>query len=186
MDQSRKKERWILYALVILLSMVLASFWLICNMYARYSTQTSGSDSARVARFDVTEVGKNGADLTSQINVEVYPGFTGTYSVDVTNKSEVAIEYVLNVKNKYNNLPLQFKMLDGSGKEITTDSSEISEDYTLSKRADISAGDHATHMYQLEISWPTEITSEDENLQSPDYAGKVDIIEITLKAVQKD
>ena len=183
MDHSRQKERWILYTLVVLLCMVLASFWLMCNIYARYSTQASGSDSARVARFDVQETGT----LSSQIiNAEVYPGFKETYTVGVKNNSEVAIEYVMNIKNKYNNLPLQFRMLDSKGNEITTDSSDVSSGYTLSKSQEIVAGDSAEHTYQLEISWPTGTTSEGGNLQDPNYAGKVDVIEITLKAVQKD
>ena len=184
MDHSRQKERWILYILVVLLCMVLASFWLMCNIYARYSTQASGSDSARVAKFDVQETGTL---LSEQIiNTDVYPGFSRTYTVGVTNNSEVTIEYVMNVKNKYNNLPLQFRMLDSAGNEIKTDSSDASDEYALSKSQKIKAGDTTEHTYQLEISWPVNQTNEGENLQNPDYAGKVDVIEITLKAVQKD
>lgn len=183
MDHSRQKERWILYTLVVLLCMVLASFWLMCNIYARYSTQASGSDSARVARFDVQETGT----LSEQIiNANVYPGFSERYTVGVTNNSEVTIEYVMNVKNKYNNLPLQFRMLDSAGKEITTNSSEASSEYALSKSDEIVAGDSTEHTYQLEISWPVSQTNEGEDSQDPDYAGKVDVIEITLKAIQKD
>lgn len=183
MDHSRQKERWILYILVVLLCMVLASFWLMCNIYARYSTQASGSDSARVAKFDVQETGTLREEI---INASVYPGFSETYTVGVTNNSEVTIEYVMNVKNKYNNLPLQFRMLDSARNEISTNSSDASAEYALSKSAEIEAGDSSEHTYQLEISWPVGQTNEGENLQNPDYAGKVDVIEITLKAVQKD
>ena len=183
MVHSRQKERWILYTLAVMLCMVLASFWLMCNIYARYSTQTSGSDSARVARFDVQETGT----LSEQIiNANVYPGFSGKYTVSVKNNSEVTIAYVMNIKNKYNNLPLQFRMLDKDGKEITTDSSDDPSEYVLSKSDEIVAKDSSEHTYQLEISWPTDQANESENLQDPDYAGKVDVIEITLKAVQKD
>ena len=175
MVRFRKKERWIIYTLTVLLCMVLVSFYLMSNIYARYSTQASGSDSARVARFDVKETGT----LKSQIKTEVYPGFSQTYTVDVTNNSEVTIEYVMNVKNKYNNLPLQFRMLDSNGKEITTASSDASSGYTLSKSEEIAAKDSTKHTYQLKISWPTDQINEGENLQDPGYAGKVDVIEIT-------
>lgn len=167
MIRSREKEKWIMYTLAILLCLVLTTFWLMCNMYAKYSAQASGSDSARVAKFNVTEAGT----ATKQIKADVYPGFSQTYNVDVTNASEVAISYSMDIQNKYENLPLEFKMLDNSGKEIT------------SKSIDISATDHDTHRYQLQISWPKETN---ESATDPDYAGKMDVIEITLNAVQKD
>ena len=183
MVRFRQKEKWILYTLAVLLCMVLASFWLMCNIYARYSTQASGSDSARVARFDVQETGT----LSTQvIKAEFYPGFSQTYNVSVKNNSEVAIEYVMNVKNKYKNLPLKFQMLDKDGNEISSNSTETSSEYDLSESAEISAKDSEEHIYKLKISWPAEATSEGEDLWNPDYAGKVDVIEITLKAVQKD
>ena len=183
MERSRQKERWILYTLTVLLCMVLASFWLMCNIYARYSTKATGSDGARVAKFDVTDEGA----VTQQIKTAVYPGSKEIYQVNVTNNSEVAIEYEMNVKNQYNNLPLQFRMLDSTGEEITSESSDAStKTYDLSKSAEISAQDKDMHTYQLEISWPTTGTDSDTDYQSPDYAGKVDVIEITLKAIQKD
>ena len=178
MDRAGKRERGIIYILAILLCLVMASFWLMCNIYARYSSEASGSDAARVAKFDVTESGT----ATQQIQAEVYPGFSQTYRVDVTNNSEVAIVYVMNVENPYKNLPLQFRMLDENGAVITAESVETSQAYALSESAEIAANDHTEHTYRLEISWP--VTETDK--KNPDYAGKVDIIEITLKAVQKD
>lgn len=184
MVRSGKKEKWILYTLVVLLCLVLASFWLMCNIYARYSTQTSGSDGARVAKFDVTETTQ---DLNQQIKAAVYPGFDQVYTVSVTNRSEVAIEYVMNVKNKYGNLPLKFQMLDKDGAEITSDSTDAAtQDYDLSKSAEISATDSDEHVYQLKISWPKNAEAGEADPQDPDFAGKVDVIDITLKAVQKD
>lgn len=168
MVHSRHKEKWIIYILATLLCLVLASFWLMCNIYARYTTEASGSDEARVAKFSVTETG----DLTQQIKADVYPGYSQNFNISVKNDSEVAIEYIMEIKNIYENLPLQFKMLDQSGSEIST------------KSAEIAAQDSKTYIYQLNISWPTD--GENTSLKSPDYAGKTDVIEITLKAVQKD
>ena len=163
---SREKEKWIMYTLAILLCLVLTTFWLMCNMYAKYSAKASGSDSARVAKFNVTEEGT----ATQQIKADVYPGFSQTYNVSVTNASEVAISYSMDIQNKYANLPLEFKMLDSNDNEIT------------SKSIDISATDHGEHIYKLEISWPTD---SDDN-KSAEYAGKTDLLEITLSATQKD
>lgn len=169
MIHSREKEKWIIYSLVILLCLVLASFWLMCNIYAKYSTESSGSDHARVAKFNVTQTGT----ATQQIDVTVYPGFSQTYDVEVTNDSEVAIDYIMELNNKYGNLPLKMQMLDSNEKEIS------------SKTVSVEAGDKTAHIYKLKVSWPKE-GNENMDLQNPDYAGKTDIIEITLKAVQKD
>lgn len=166
MVRSEKKERWIVYTLAVLLCLVLASFWLMCNVYARYTTTASGSDSARVAKFEVTEVGNS----SWSIPVSMQPGFTEKYQISVTNKSEVTIEYMIEAKSIYDNLPLKFRMLDKDEKEIP------------SNRAEIQAGDTSAHQYQLEISWPLTVN----DAKNPDYAGKTDVVEITLKAVQKD
>lgn len=166
MQEARQKENKIIYAAIVLLSLVLVSFWLLSNMYARYTTQTEGSDSARVAKFNVTETGT----ATQRVKIDdAYPGFEKTYDVSVTNNSEVALDYVMEIKNKYENLPLQFQMLNNENDEIT------------SKSETIAATDHEAHSYKLKINWQKNAES-----QNPDYAGKTDVIEITLKAVQKD
>lgn len=167
MIRSREKEKWIMYTLAVLLCLVLTTFWLMCNMYAKYSAQASGNDSARVAKFNVTEEGT----ATQQIKADVYPGFSQTYNVSVTNASEVAISYSMDIQSKYENLPLEFKMLDSDDNEIA------------SKSIDISATDHNEHIYKVQISWPTDTNN---SATDPDYAGKMDVIEITLNAVQKD
>lgn len=180
MIHSRQKEKWIMYTFIILLCLVLASFWMMCNIYAKYSTEASGSDGARVAKFNITEQG----NATQQIKVDLWPGEYKEYTVDVQNNSEVAIDYVMDIKNKYGNLPLDMQMLDEKQHEIT------------SKTVSIAAGDTQEHTYTLKIGWPKSKSSDltqnasgnssQTDLQSPDYAGKTDIIEITLKAIQKD
>lgn len=171
MVRSRQKEKWIIYTLTVLLCLVLSSFWLMCNIYAKYSAQASGSDDARVAKFEVAETDNQ---LAQQIKLEAYPGFEEVYKVNVTNKSEVAIQYTIDVKNQYGNLPLKIQMLDSGNNEIST------------KSAEISAQDQTSQEYKLKISWPKEESDLSESPQNPDYAGKVDVIEITLKTVQKD
>ena len=170
MVHSRQKDKWIVYTLAILLCLVLVSFWLMCNMYAKYTSQASGSDSARVAKFNITETGA----ATQQIQVEFYPGFEQKYLVSVTNNSEVAMDYTMDIKNKYENLPLKFQMLDKDENEIK------------SKKAEISAQDPTGHTYTLKISWPKDAQTKGIDPQDPAYAGKADVIEITLNAVQKD
>lgn len=170
MIRFRKEEKWIIYIFITLLCLVLTSFWLMCNIYARYTSEASGSDGARVARFDITQSG----EATSRIKVNVYPGYSQSYKVSVTNRSEVAVEYAMEIKNTYGNLPLEFKMLDDQGNEIST------------KSIDVSAQDRTEHSYQLNISWPDGVDAAYSSAKSPDYAGKTDVVEIILKAVQID
>ena len=169
---SEQKEKYIIYTAAILLCLVMASFWLMSNIYARYTAQGSGGDSARVAKFEITEKGT----VTQDFNLTIAPGETQDYQVTVTNKSEVAVTYMMDIKNKYENLPLKVKMLDENGTEIEN------------KSKDISANDTTTYTYKLQISWPktTEDTNDTTDYQNADYAGKTDLLEITLRAVQKD
>lgn len=163
MRRSEEREKYIIYIAAILLCLVMATFWLMSHIYARYVTSSSGKDGARVAQFHITESGA----ATKAINVTMQPGETEEYSVEVTNDSEVTIAYEIDVQNKYKNLPLETKMLDSNREEITNASDEIS------------AKDGNTHKYILQIIWPKE-------KQEEEYAGKTDQLEITLRAVQKD
>lgn len=71
--------------------LVLLSAHLMSGLFAKYSTTASGSDSARVAKFDVQVQGVD----PNAINVTCtnYSGDTGSCTFTVTNKSEVAVEY---------------------------------------------------------------------------------------------
>lgn len=172
MEKKRNISSLIMQTFAVLLCLTLLSMWLLSNMYARYTTQASGEDSARVAIFDVTETGT----LTQDINdISIAPGGAAEYEVTVTNKSEVAIKYSITAVNKYNNLPLRFQMY----KKTTSDSEskqKISGD-------SIPANDNTAHTYILEISWPTGTEAVEK---SEDYSGKTDAFVITLKAEQID
>lgn len=152
------------YMVTVLWCMVCLSGWILCSSYAKYVSSASGGDDARVAKFGVTQEGA----AVQQITVEhAYPGFCEEYPVIVTNHSEVDIVYNILAVNKTNQLPLQFRMLSESGKEIAQGGTRIL------------AGDSSEHMYKLEISWPADQAD-------PAYAGKTDAIDIRLEATQKN
>lgn len=166
MQRYRKREKFILSTAALLLCLVLASFYMIGNLHAKYKTQASGSDSARVAKFTITE---NAGDLdqTKTLAISLAPGESKEYSVSVTSNSEVDVEYSIKAECEYKNLPLQFQMTDSTGKEIEGGAEEIP------------ANDSVTRTYNLKVTWPGT-----EN--SPEYAGKTDKVVVTLQAVQKD
>lgn len=160
----KKIEISLRYMVIALWLLICFSGWLICSAYAKYVTSASESDGARVAKFSVIQEGP----ATQQIMVEhVYPGFCEAYPVIVTNNSEVTIVYNITAVNRSDQLPLMFRMLDENNKEI------------VSNGAMIAGGDDSEHVYKLEISWPADQAD-------PIYAGKTDMIDIRLEAVQKE
>lgn len=88
----------------VLLILVLLSTSVLSGIYARYTTSMVGGDSARVAKFEVTEAG----ELLSFFTADIQPGGSISKSVTVENKSEVSISYIITPTSRYSNLPLEF------------------------------------------------------------------------------
>ena len=85
---------------LVLLCLVLLSVYLMKGLYARYQTTGSGSDSARVAKFDVNVHFKEGGVLKDSVNAEMkYNQATGAYTIVVDNDSEVDIRYDIYIEN---------------------------------------------------------------------------------------
>lgn len=83
MTQSNSKTPLVFRIGLALLCAMILSTHLMGNLYARYSTTAVGSDSARVAKFDVTATWvKDDSSDTSD-----------AYKLTVTNNSEVAVTY---------------------------------------------------------------------------------------------
>lgn len=73
-------------AALVLLLLTMVSIHLTSGLFARYTSSSSGSDSARVAKFDV------------QTNIEPVAGTEGKFTLTVTNNSEVAVRYSIEVR----------------------------------------------------------------------------------------
>lgn len=174
MRKSGQIEKGIMYTLAVLLCLTLTSVWLTSNLYARYATSASGSDSAQVAVFRVDEnaVSEDAPVLTRQFCVSLAPGESEECAVQVTNSSEVAVDYSISVKNEYKNLPLTFTFEKDGATFVGEETNRVNDT--------LEAGE-AAHTYTLEVSWPKNSDST-----SPAYAGKADIFTVTLRAEQKD
>lgn len=158
MSENRKPHVIALRTAAVLLILVMLSTSMVAGRYARYTTTAYGSDSARVARFSVTEEGS----LFQTVPMKVRPGSNIPAQVVVTNNSEVAVAYSIEVVNHYNNLPLTFKLQDG---EAAVDT------------ANLAPGEVKT--LKLLILWD-EIKSDDK------YIGMVDLIDLTIHVTQID
>lgn len=142
----------------VLLLLVAITTSIVLGQFASYKTAAPDSDNARVARFQITESGT----LTQTLNVSLVPGETIDITLQVTNGSEVAIDYSVIAKNIYENLPLTLSVLEGET-EATQTRLNVGESKNL----------------VLRISWPS-----DKN--DAVYAGQVDLIRVILTATQVD
>lgn len=160
MKKESPRSNWIWYLAGVLLCLTLVSVHLTSGLYARYCSTASGEDSARVARFNVTAEG----ELTATFSALISPGETVEKTVKVHNNSEVAITYTVSAENRFDNLPLTFS--------FTKQGAQGPELY-------LAAG--GTAEFSLSIYWPTDNGKNDVS-----YSGKVDLVLLTLSAVQAD
>ena len=120
MDGSKKRKVNIpMCAAFILFVLTLISMHLTSGLYARYTVTGSGSDSARVAKFDVVVAP---SENQTGANVDCAEETVGSYSFTVTNRSEVAVRYSVKVKftKKYPATLLEVQ-LDGGYPSIITE-----------------------------------------------------------------
>lgn len=149
MAKSNQKTPVVFRLGIILLCCMLFSTYLMGNLYARYTTTASGSDSARVAKFDVTN------DITHSVDLELNffdPDKLSTYlSVVVTSGSEVAVKYdvVVTMPVDKDFSWLEIKL----GDTLPTISGNI---YTFSQVGTFAPNSADTHTHTLTFSIKTE------------------------------
>ena len=89
MGEKKQKVNIPMCAAFILFVLTLISMHLTSGLFARYTVTATGSDSARVAKFDV-----QGDAVLRDVILDCRNGSsTGEYIITVTNNSEVAIRY---------------------------------------------------------------------------------------------
>lgn len=160
----------------VLLCATLFSMHLVGGLYARYTTSISGSDSARVAAFDITQEGT----IFKTFEAPVIPGTTQSAELTITNKSEVAMEYTLKVTNVTGNLtPLKFTLGPKDGAPAVTLKSH--ENGVSISSANQIPGDH-TDKYTLNVDWKPNVNEEDDLA----LMGIVDYITVSVTATQID
>lgn len=160
MKQSNKKTPLIFRLAVALFCMVLVSLHLMGGLYARYITTATGSDSARVAKFNVTEdltvTQSDGTTVTDFVVDDVLkPGESVSYCFTVQNDSEVAVKFIVSGERLFNELPLT---LETAEKEIAPGASDT---------------------VTFTVLW-----NRSENSLS--YSGKIDMIRLSATAEQID
>ncbi|MBE6972008.1 MAG: hypothetical protein E7446_07850 [Ruminococcaceae bacterium] len=136
------------------------------GIYARYSSEVEGEDSARVARFEVTETG---TVLTNDIVEAMIPGETVIRTVSVENRSEVTVKYSVTLVNLTGNLPLALSLEKISGGETDGAAYDV-----------LNVGETAD--YNVVLYWPDDRPED----RCAEYSGKIDQVRVVLTAEQTD
>ena len=151
--------------------------------FSGYITAVNGGDSARVAKFEITETmfkNVNGVKteetMSAPISAALAPGESVTREIIVENVSEVAIEYGVDLVRVTNNLPalnlnLKLDTVDAEIQELPNNTYRL----PAGKTAD----------FTLTIHWPVDPVQYPNNT-SPDYVGKADELWVVITATQAD
>lgn len=103
-QRKHKKVNKPMVVACILFYFTLVSVWMTSGLYAKYVSADSAEDSARVAKFEVTE---DVTQFSKDLLIEISPGVL-SQDIQIVNNSEVAIDYTITLKNTTNNVPLTF------------------------------------------------------------------------------
>ena len=100
MSKTEKAEYGIMQLIILLLVLTLASFWMLGNLYARYTTKVSGEAEARVAGFHILMKAADGTTLPAGIGIGAEDGDQTIKEIPftVSGDSEVALNYTLEVE----------------------------------------------------------------------------------------
>ena len=90
--QSSPRNFFIVWA-IFGLAFVLLSSHISSGLYAKYSSVATGSDSARVAKFDVASEEKDGVPLSIDLDFFDPQKQADSFGFTVTSSSEVALKY---------------------------------------------------------------------------------------------
>ncbi len=96
--------------------------------YAKYIVSDSGEDEARVATFKVSSALRSGGSEVQSFAVDIAPGGAVSPQIEITNDSEVAVQYTIAVGTA-GNLPL---ILPSTIKGTLAPNKNASETFTIS------------------------------------------------------
>jgi len=172
---TKDKKNIPMYLACILLCLVLISTYMTADLFARYTAEGQGSDSARVAKF---EIEADNLRFSTQMRTDIAPGVTTGDTIVVSNNSEVAVKYSVKVIKETDNLPLSFEVsTDGGSYEAMTQvmkDGQPTGEYTIEKN--LVYGAAVNHV--IRIIWDRQGAEQ--------YMGMVDEIRIEIEAEQID
>ncbi len=142
-------SQWIMRIAAVIGCLTLISAYLLAGVYAKFSTTASGSDSARVAKFDVEllcteeDLRYDGENWFEDTQIK-------EYSFRVTGNSEVAIGY--SIKISFENPPPDYiKLWLDNGEKIGCDGEKT--EFTFSGFSYAAAPFEKEHKLSLQVDY---------------------------------
>lgn len=165
------------YAVVLLLVAVSGTSMWTTTTLAKYVTSSSGSDSARVARFAVSAAPSEGQP--AKIELDASGEKTGSYTFTVSNKTDKGVnetatgyDVVVTFPKKLTGVTLTLKNGETPIESTTTDSTT----YTFDNAGNFPAGTEQIH--HLTLTFAIQDGAEG--------GGEWEKIKIEVRAAQKD
>ena len=153
-----KLKQYVWRIVFVLFSLVFVTSHFSVRYAARFTTQGSGGDSARVASFSFTVNSPLVSYSGTLAMPNMKPGDKQTYSVYIANNSEVVLTCVISVTNVTNNLPfLQWGI----------------------EESDVTIPINGSKYFTFYVEWP-------KTADSPEYMGLTDILQLTVSVEQVD
>lgn len=166
----RTINNYILRLAAILLILVMFSTCIVTGRLAKYVTTASGGDSARVAKFELTESGVQ----KNAFYVPIKPGVVTVHTITVQNNSEVAMRYSVQMVNETNNIyGLKFNLTGKKSGGILTGNFDADSNIFT----DDLAPDSDEVTVEIQTTWDNT---------DPQYAEMVDYVNIVITAEQID
>lgn len=144
----------------VLVCMVMASFYLMGGMFARYTASGGSKDDARVAKFQVDVTFQNVAQGTVDATLQ-YNAVDSTYAIAVNNASEVAIRYDIQIKDievqiKVEDREVENAVLQGVSLTLEGATHEVDGTAVLFENVGVmpaNAENPNTHVLQFMVDW---------------------------------
>lgn len=156
----------------VLFCMVMFSTYLMGGLYARYVTRGSGSDSARVAKFDVVGSG------SGEIALRAESTENGVYTVIVKNNSEVDVSYDVDVV--FNAAVADWVNLALDGKYAAETAEDGVTTFHFEKVGALDPKDSQTKeiLFQAEAGMTKEMVELSDSLEPMDFTVYIHAVQI--------
>ena len=142
---------------ILLLVLVIVAIMLVAGTYAKYTSEATGSDTAKVAKWSIKLAGNEIATGSSEtVTIDLFstvkdtggsanetdvatgkkiaPGTSGTFDLAIKNESEVNAKYTLTSEvTNDDDIPIEFSVDGGTAWTTTIDTSASAENLAMNE-----------------------------------------------------
>ncbi|MDO4282631.1 MAG: hypothetical protein Q4D02_03265 [Clostridia bacterium] len=178
----KKNKTMRLVSITLLFAMI--ALVLVSGTYAKYTSSFSGTDTAIVAKWDVSDGNafdsfdlfttvkdSDGTSVEDDVKTDrIAPGTSGAFTVELTNNSEVTADYVITVAQTNLDIPIEYS-IDGvnwyKADELDTINNALKG--TLAFTGSSKVSDTTPTSKNVTISWKWEYQVQDPGSNPATY-----------------